>query len=97
MPFRAGELSPTWAVCQMVSRLEPEGQVISFKEGKGIGSRSELIKLSWSAFINAFAELAGRFTSERMSPAKQPDSSMVSLMAFPSSWPSLMLPSSCQV
>lgn len=97
MPFRAGEPSPAWAVCQMVSRLEPEGRVISFKEGKGIGSRSELIKLSRSAFINAFAELAGRFTSERMSPAKWPASSMGSLMALPSSWLSLMLPSSCQL
>lgn len=71
MPFRAGEPSPTWALCQLVSRLEPEGWVISFNGGKGIGSRSELIKLSWSAFINAFVESAGRFTTERISPAEQ--------------------------
>jgi len=97
LPFRAGEPSPTRALCQMVSRLEPEGWVISFKGGKGIGSRSELIKLSRSAFINAFAESAGRLTTERISPAKQPVSSVGSLVVFPGSWLSLMLPSSCQV
>lgn len=85
MPFRAGELSPTWALCQVVSRLEPEGWVISFNGGKGTGSRSELIKLSQSAFINAFAESAGRLTTERISPAKQPVSSVGSLIVFPSS------------
>lgn len=97
LPFRAGEPSPTWALCQMVSRLEPEGWVISFKGGKGIGSRSELIKLSRSAFINVFAESAGRLTTERISAAKQPISSVGSLVVFPSSWLSLMRPSSCQV
>lgn len=76
MPFRAGEPSPTWALCQLVSRLEPEGWVISFNGGKGIGSRSELIKLSRSAFINAFVESAGRPTTERISLAKQPLSSV---------------------
>lgn len=80
----------------MVSRLEPAGWVISFKGGKGIGSSSELIKLSRAAFINAFAESAGRLTTERVSPAKQPVSSMGTLVAFPSSWLSFMLPSSCQ-
>lgn len=72
MPFRAGELSPTWALCQLVSRLEPEGWVISFNGGKGIGSRSEFIRLSRSAFINVFVEWAGGLTTERISPAEQP-------------------------
>lgn len=72
MHFRAGEPSPTWALCQLVSRLEPEGWVISFNGGKGIGSRSELIKLSRSAFINAFVEWAGRLITERILPAEQP-------------------------
>lgn len=76
MPFRAREPSLTWALCQLVSRLEPEGWVISFSGGKGIGSRSELIKLSRSAFINVFVESAGRLTTEKTSLAKQSFSSV---------------------
>lgn len=96
MPFRAGEPSPSQAVCQMVSRLEPVGWVISFKGGKGTGSRSEPIKLSRAAFINVLAGSAGRLTAGRVSPAKPPVPSMGALVAFPSSWLSFTLPSSCQ-
>ncbi|KAJ7396050.1 hypothetical protein BTVI_149209 [Pitangus sulphuratus] len=43
------------------------------------------------------AESAGKLTTERISPAKRPVPGVGSLVVLPSSWRSLMCPSSCQV